>query len=318
MPSRVLRFLVLALVASLGVGISPPARAQQRVQAVVTTNLDMHQGPGTDYRAVLTIPRGARVGILRCTDRYEWCEVGYAARSGWVSARHLRDTRRRFQDRPVSDIGAALGIELFDFVLRELDEGRSEDEGFDDDRFEGVRRPTPRNVCFYDRPDYRGRPFCAGIGDDARAIADRWDGRVASIRVGKRTSLEICSRRNHRGRCDLLTRDVRLLRGRSAVASYRVHRRRAGDEDDFERIRRACFYEHSEFRGARLCFDAGDGAARLPRQWYDRISSIKVEGGAEARICGRRNFGGRCETITRDLRRLRGYFDDAIGSIEVY
>ncbi|MBN7774866.1 peptidase inhibitor family I36 protein [Nitratireductor aquimarinus] len=320
MPSGFFRFLLMAFAAlGLAAVLSVPARAQQNVQAVVTTDLNMREGPGTRYRVVLTLPNGARVVTLRCTDRYEWCEVGYAGRTGWVSARYLRDTRPAYRDRPISDIGSTLGLKLFDFVMRELDDRRRDDTAFDnDDRFDGDRRPTPRNVCFYDRPNFQGRRLCAGIGDDARVMDRNWDGRVASIRVGERTSVEICSRIDFAGRCDLLTRDVSSLRRGDTVSSFRVYRRRPGDEGSYDRVRRACFYERVDFRGASICFDAGDGTARLPREWNNRISSVTLEGGAEARVCERRNFGGWCETIRRDTRRLRDIYNDDISSIEVF
>ena len=315
MPARIVQILLVLLIfAGLSVSFSDDAHARRGVAAEATADLKLREGPGVRHRAVLTIPRGARVATLRCTRRYAWCEVGYAGRTGWVSARYLRDTRPRYGDRPISDVGALIGLEIFDFVMRELDE-RDRDRTFEVvGGAGGDRRPTPRNACFYDRPNFEGRRYCAGIGDDVRGLR----GRIASIRVGERTSVEICSRSDRDGRCSLLTRDVPLLRRGDAASTFRVLRRRAGDEQDFEPMRRACFYEGADFRGASLCFDAGDGSPRLPREWIGRIASVRLEGGAEARICERRNLTGWCETIERSMRRLRDYYTDDIRSIEVY
>ncbi len=166
MPARIVpMLLVLLSLAGLSIPLSSSAHAQRGVAAEATADVKMREGPGMRYRAVLTIPRGARVATLRCTRRYEWCEVGYAARKGWVSARHLRDTRPRYRDRPISDVGALIGLEIFDFVMREL-EDRDRDDAFEEAGWAGGdRRPTPRNACFYDRPNFKGRRYCAGIGD---------------------------------------------------------------------------------------------------------------------------------------------------------
>ncbi|MFC5585560.1 peptidase inhibitor family I36 protein [Nitratireductor kimnyeongensis] len=319
MPARIVPILlVLLTLAGLSIPLSSSAHAQRGVAAEATADVKMREGPGMRYRAVLTIPRGARVATLRCTRRYEWCEVGYAARKGWVSARHLRDTRPRYRDRPISDVGALIGLEIFDFVMREL-EDRDRDDAFDEIAgSDGDRRPTPRNACFYDRPNFQGRQYCVGIGEDVRVLAPGWRGRFASVRVGKRSSVEICSRPDHNGRCSLLTQDVPHIRQGHVVSSFRVLRRRAGDEPDFESVRRACFFERVEFHGASICFDAGDGNAALPHEWVRRIASVRLEGDVQARICERRNFGGWCETVERSTRRLSEFYNDDVRSIEVY
>lgn len=319
MPARIVpMLLVLLTLAGMSIPLSSSAHAQRGVAAEATADVKMREGPGMRYRAVLTIPRGARVATLRCTRRYEWCEVGYAARKGWVSARHLRDTRPRYRDRPISDVGALIGLEIFDFVMREL-EDRDRDDAFDEIAGSGGdRRPTPRNACFYDRPNFQGRQYCVGIGEDVRVLAPGWRGRIASVRVGQRTTVEICSRPGYDGRCSLLTRDVPFVRSGHAVSSFRVLRRRAGDKPDVEPVRRACFFERREFRGASICFDAGDGNPALPRDWVRRIASVRLEGGAEVRICDRRNYGGWCETIESSVRRLSDVFNDPVRSIEVY
>lgn len=317
-------FLAIGMTGLLGL----PAKARE-VQAVATTDLNMRQGPGTRYRPVLLVPRGARVSVLRCTNGYEWCEINYAARAGWVAARYLRDTRPDYDDRPVSDMGAILGLELFNFVLNELAE-RDRDRGRDrpgydggrDDYDGGRRGPGSREVCFYEHANFRGESFCAGIGDGTRLVSQFWNDRISSIRVGRRASVQVCEHENFGGWCETLRDDVREFRGRrnDAISSYRVLRAGAGGGDGGGggRFSRACFYEHADFQGARICFDRGEGAARLPQQWNDRISSIRLEGGAQARVCEHENFGGWCQTVRRDIRRFPQQYNDQITAIEVY
>jgi uncharacterized protein YraI len=78
---------------------------------------------------------------------------------------------------------------------------------------------------------------------------------------------------------------------------------------------RVCFYEETNFRGDSFCARPGERLARLGT-WDDSIRSIEVRGSAEAQVCERANFNGRCIVITRSVPNLRGA-NDNISSIRV-
>ncbi len=78
---------------------------------------------------------------------------------------------------------------------------------------------------------------------------------------------------------------------------------------------RVCFYEDTNFRGDSFCARPGERLARLGR-WDDTIRSIEIRGSAEAQVCERTNFNGRCIVITRSVGNLRGA-NDNISSIRV-
>ncbi|MDB5541507.1 MAG: hypothetical protein JWQ89_3234 [Devosia sp.] len=78
---------------------------------------------------------------------------------------------------------------------------------------------------------------------------------------------------------------------------------------------RVCFYENTNFRGDSFCSRPGERLARLGR-WDEDISSIEVRGNAEAQVCERANFNGRCVVISRSVPNLRGA-DDNISSLRV-
>lgn len=340
------RFLISVL---LGLGfILPLAMVSARAEgvlAVTVNDLNMREGPGTRYRPVLLIPRGARVPVMRCTDRYAWCEVGYAGRAGWVAARYLRDTRPRYDDRPISDIGAVIGLQLFNFVLNELadrDRRPSDTGGYGrpgggyggSGGGYGSRDPGPNEVCFFEDANFRGRSFCASMGDSDRRLGDFWNDRISSIRVGRRAAVRVCEHENFGGWCQTVSDDIRLFPGsrNDAISSYEVRRSGGGGNwgggggnwggggGDWGggRSKKACFFEHANFQGARICFDAGEGTARLPPNWNDRISSIKLQGGARARVCQHENFGGWCEIVRGDAARFSERHNDEISSIEVF
>jgi uncharacterized protein YraI len=77
-----------------------------------------------------------------------------------------------------------------------------------------------------------------------------------------------------------------------------------------------CFYEHVNFDGDSFCARPGERIRSLG-QWNDRISSIRVRGGAEALVCEHDGFNGRCITIDRNARDLGRGGNDIISSIRV-
>ncbi|MBN9309979.1 SH3 domain-containing protein [Devosia sp.] len=78
---------------------------------------------------------------------------------------------------------------------------------------------------------------------------------------------------------------------------------------------RVCFYERTGFRGDSFCARPGERLARLGT-WDDSIRSIEVRGDAQALVCERANFNGRCIVISRSVPDLRGARDE-ISSIRV-
>jgi uncharacterized protein YraI len=85
--------------------------------------------------------------------------------------------------------------------------------------------------------------------------------------------------------------------------------RRGGTRD------RVCFFERNNYRGDSFCARPGERIARLGR-WDNEISSIRVSGDAQALVCERPNFNGRCIVISRDVRSL-GRANDQISSLRV-
>lgn len=77
-----------------------------------------------------------------------------------------------------------------------------------------------------------------------------------------------------------------------------------------------CFYEDVNYRGDQFCMRPGQSRSSLGN-WNDEISSIRVRGGAEARVCEHNGFNGRCATIDRNVRNLGNRGNDMISSIRV-
>jgi hypothetical protein len=92
---------------------------------------------------------------------------------------------------------------------------------------------------------------------------------------------------------------------------------RPGQPPQPPRAGRACFYEHANYQGRSFCAVEGQANARLGATWNDRISSIRLDNGAEARVCEHWGFEGRCRVVTRDLAFVGQPNNDIISSYRV-
>jgi uncharacterized protein YraI len=77
----------MRLAASTAILITVSAGCAWAAPALVTTNVNMRQGPGTTYQIVTTIPGGSTVDVAGCTG--EWCQVAWQGQSGYAIATAL-------------------------------------------------------------------------------------------------------------------------------------------------------------------------------------------------------------------------------------
>lgn len=105
----------------------------------------------------------------------------------------------------------------------------------------------------------------------------------------------------------------------------------AGHEHERGGGPRVILYEHPDFRGGSIVLRPGEAVENLSRWDFDngrrandRISSIRVEGGAEVTVFTDARFRGAPLKVTRDIRDLRRVdgnhgprFDDNISSVRV-
>lgn len=79
----------------------------------------------------------------------------------------------------------------------------------------------------------------------------------------------------------------------------------------------ACFYEGAEFTGAGFCIEEGKSYPAL-KAWKNRISSVKVFGGATAEICTGINLYGTCQKIKSNKPYLSDLINNKVKSLRVY
>ena len=79
----------------------------------------------------------------------------------------------------------------------------------------------------------------------------------------------------------------------------------------------ACFYTNSNYNGTSFCYGIGTLNA-LNTTFNDRITSVKLEGNAKARLCVDANLGGFCREVTTDVSTLGFLINNRGSSLVVY
>jgi len=80
----------------------------------------------------------------------------------------------------------------------------------------------------------------------------------------------------------------------------------------------ACFYEDEDFKGDYFCVGSGVEVAALSEDTNDKISSIRVLGGAEVTVFSDVRFSGNSTRYAGEVRDLRADgWDDKISSLRV-
>lgn len=89
------------------------ATSAEAANAIVTANLNVRAGPGTNYPVLGTIPNGAPIDVIQCASNYNWCDIAWAGRRAWASSNYIA-FKQGYGSRGgnFSDSAAAIGIPL--------------------------------------------------------------------------------------------------------------------------------------------------------------------------------------------------------------
>lgn len=80
---------------------------------------------------------------------------------------------------------------------------------------------------------------------------------------------------------------------------------------------KVCFYANQNYGGASFCVNAGTNSAFVGAAWNDRISSIRVFGGAQVTVCKHNNYAGTCKTYANN-RPTIGTMNNQISSYQTW
>jgi uncharacterized protein YraI len=152
------------LAGSLIAVLALPHEAEAQSRAVVTTDLNMRAGPGTQFPVVNVLTGGRSVTVQGCVRDLSWCDVTTRTDRGWVSARYLAEEQRR---RPIVELAPSIGLPMISFQFGDYWDRHYSGREFYRDRdrwrrdWDGPRRTRDADRRDWSRSDDRDR---------------RWDG----------------------------------------------------------------------------------------------------------------------------------------------
>ena len=195
--------------ALLAVGaIFATATAAYAEQIVMTANENVYADRDFNSAQIGTIAQGTVGEASQCASG--WCYVDQpGGADGWVTARSIDTVANQQQQQgqpqpPAGGGGGGNNLPGFSFDFNLGGGGnpppRPGRPRFDDDE-----------VCFYTSSNFRGRSFCGEPGDAANRLPSEWNDAISSIEVFGDAEVEVCTDRNMRGTCRVVSRDTSRL-----------------------------------------------------------------------------------------------------------
>jgi Peptidase inhibitor family I36 len=193
----------------------------------------------------------------------------------------------------------------------------------------GRPRVPSAGACFYEDIDFGGRYFCSRAGDVSASVSADTNDRISSIRLFGDSDVIVYQHVDFRGssrRFDSNVRDLRRTGWNDRVSSYRIERRGYNGSDDDRPVwgrpplprSGACFYKDINFHGDYFCAPRGASLKQVPHGSNDKISSIRLFGGATVTVYRDSNFNGASSHFADNMSDLRTVgWNDLVSSIRI-
>lgn len=304
--------------------------AASAVEAVATTNVNVRTGPGTTFSIVGQLSGGERVDIRECTAA-NWCFIDRnLGPDGWVSAAYLTAPPATPVPPPAPPAPgpSAPGEDCsFGFTIGPSGPNLSINCG-NAPVPPGPPPPPPPpapagdEACFYTGPNYSGTERCYGEGT-YNSLPAAINDRISSVRLFGDVQARLCVDASLGGVCRVVEFDTPNLPGaindRASSARVFIPGPPVPPVPPLPPpvFTEACVYTGTNFAGTERCYDVGVRNT-LPPQLNDRISSVRVRGGARVRLCAETSLGGICRVIGVDSPTLPPQIDDRASSLEVF
>jgi uncharacterized protein YraI len=283
-----LKLFASALLATVAL---PAIAAAQ--DARVTVDVNMRAGPSTEFPVVVTVPEAYRVTVYGCVDDYEWCDVDWRGRRGWVYADYI-DYLYEGRYVPVMRYASRIDLPIVTFSLNSYWADYYRDEPWYDERARWrfvwrERRDRDRFGRLDDDDDVRIRSRIERGDDDEVRTRTR-------VRRGDDDDDDRDRTRVRRGDDDDDDRDRTTVRRGDDDDDRDRTRVRRGDDDDDDRDRtRARRGDDDDVRTrGRMGRAAPDDDAGAPR-WMRRGGAddeVRPERGRMGRVGEDRARGG--------------------------
>lgn len=178
----------VAVAATAVVVFLPAANA---APGTITSNVNVRQGPGTNFAVVDTVRRGTTVDVQQCQGT--WCYIVKPGPDGWVSGNYLSAAGGGSVNpqQPGISFGFSTGPNGPNINIGVGQQPQRPP------RPPVVVEPAVGEVCFFDRTRFRGASFCLEEGDRVGNLAD-WADRISSIDNPDGLEVQVCSERNFR------------------------------------------------------------------------------------------------------------------------
>ncbi len=186
-----------------------------------------------------------------------------------------------------------------------------------DRSWRGTGQPA-NGACFYMDSDYRGDYFCVNAGEGPRNVESRYNDTISSIRIFGNAQVVVYEDANSGGASKTFTGDVPNLQDwNDRITTVSVQYTRARNWRGVSQPQYGvCFYTDADYRGEKLCAASGESQPNVGERYNDKISSLRVFGGAEVTVYSDENFGGASRTFRQDVSNLDDW-NDRITSFKV-
>ncbi|HEY8595194.1 MAG TPA: SH3 domain-containing protein [Devosiaceae bacterium] len=284
-------------------GLLVSGSAALAVEAAATAAVNVRTGPGTGFGVVDTLHAGEVVDVVECNSSNTWCRIEHDGPDGWVS--------RSYLGAPPASGSSSSDLE-FGMTIP-LPGGGYFSFGTPGYTPPGPPPPAPgvARVCVYDLPGYGGTSVCRYPGQRDANLSGFWNNRVSSLRTYGGASIRLCQNANYGGVCTVFNSN------RSALGAAMNNRASSYDVLPPE-PRRVCVYDLANYQGASVCVNAGASSASLGPVWNNKITSVKVFGGARILLCQNPGFGGFCRTVNSNEAALGPLLDNRVSSYRTW
>lgn len=182
-------------------------------------------------------------------------------------------------------------------------------------------------ACFYVDRQFQGARFCVNTGEGLETVGSRFNDQISSIRVFGGAQVVVYENERFSGSRQRFSVDVAslgdwndkitsvLVSGGRQIQTQYGGQHGAG-LTGYEPTHGACFYVDVDYRGESFCLEAGEATENLEGRYNDKISSIRVFGGARVTVYQNRDYQGAHRTITGNVANL-GEFHDQVSSVRV-
>lgn len=255
-------------------------------EAAAKVALNVRTGPGTAYLVVDTLYAGESVEVTKCSSN-NWCYIEHSGPNGWVSSKYLSTARP-----PSTTTIANFPAEFAAKTALNVRSGPGTIYGVVDTLYSGelvkVTECASNGWCHIEHSGSNGW------------VSSNYLRPTQGISGASPTS--DCS--------------IRFIIGSDGPSISII----CGDRT-FPPVpparSQACFHTSPNFNGSSFCSGA-DRLNSLDATFNDRISSVKLFGSAQVRLCSNTNLGGYCRTITSDTALLSGLINNRASSLAVF